>query len=510
MRARSLLVVLCALALSACVVKTPQPLPTSVVTVDNSSGATSCQYTLAIPGNVMVSSTGVASATFTTPQALVNADRATAQCDGYMLATQAPASLLSNHVTLAIEKLPPATLPLPPPPSRDQLLHARPCFQGVTVTTKQLGAVPSFGGAETGMLSDPADRQAVYDSIKAAGCNAIVLAIDCHYTEDGVAYPDGTACNNDWTDTTARFPGATPYAATGDTSTIVARVAEAARAGLMVFYMQGADEIDFGTVAQQVGPQMAALRAYPSGDLTQWIQLGPGFDSIIPIANAAPYQTSNQTLVNLLLADRAACPTCVINLELPNGWAFAGGGDLSGAGWFQSDAGKTVNVYLEEFADDDPGAVPTPAIVSGTWDAEHNDYAPTFARDATSWMQVWQIADRLLPTWTEPADMPTSGKCSLGLAAMVPVTGGPQDGATACVFADVSTPTRYTVDLPAETVFNAFETATYRWTHGQTTTAAILANGKYLSGLGYQLVSVPTVASWPLPAALTFALRPAA
>lgn len=499
----SLLALFAVLSTAAvCQPKTPTPPPTSVVLVDNAQGATDCTYMLTFSGAPHTSAAHVASATFTTPQSLVNADSATADCLGFQLATLSPASLLSNRVTITLVALPPPVAPLPAPPTRDQLAHARAIFQGLYVTTKQLGTVPSFGGVETGMLDDPADRLAVYDAIKAAGGDAIILAVDCHYKEPGVAYPNETACNNDWTDTTTRFPGATPYPATGDTSTIVARVAEAVRAGLMVIYMQGGDEIDFSAVAQQVGPQMAALRAYPDGDLTRYISLGPGFDSIWQIANGPPsYQVSNQTLVDLLLADRAAIgPQGVINLEFPNGVAFGGGGALSGKGWFTSPAGSTVNVYLQEFANLSPGNQPTPAIVGGAWDAEHNDYAPTFSSDATAWNQVWQVADRTLATWLEPPDEISQGKCDRGQGPKVPVTGGPNDGQSICVFADVSNPSIYPGRNPSDIqVFVAAEFGTWQHTHGQSTTQQVINAGKYLSNVGYPVVWGPVASSSSAP-----------
>lgn len=477
----SLLALFAVLSTAAvCQPKTPTPPPTSVVLVDNAQGATDCTYTLTTGGSTQTSPGHSRSGNFTVPQSLVNADSVTASCAGFQLATQAPASLLSNHVTLTLTPSAPPIMPLPTPPTRDQLAHAHACFQGLYATTKQLGTIPSFGGVETGMETDPADRQATYAAITAAGCNAIVLDVFCHYTESGVAYPNNTACSNDWT--------------TDNWTTLTARVAEAADAHLMTVLMQGADELPFATVQQQAVSMIGAMKKYARGDLTQWAQVGPGFDSIVPIANAPPYQASNQTLVDLLLADRAALgPSGIINLELPNGWAFAGGGALSGAGWFNSPAGQAVNVYLQEFANLSPGNDAPPKIVGGTWDAEHVDFAPVTDKDATAWNQIDQIAARTLVAWKQPPDEVTSSQCPG--ANNVPVTGNPAF-TTACVFADVSNPSIYPSHNPPDIqVFVAAEFGTYQHTHGQSTTQQVINAGKYLSSVGYTVVWAPVAPS---------------
>lgn len=465
---------LIALALTAACFtpKPPTPPPTSIVTVDNSSGATDCTYTLTIGAAVQTSPAHVARATFTTPQSLVNADKATASCAGFVLASQAPASLLSNHVTLALT---PAVPPLPPAPSRDALLRVHACFQGCSVTTAQLGSVPSWG-PEVGMLTSAADRQATYAAHKAAGATHFVLVVTCHYNEPGVAYPGNKACDNDWSSNPA---------------TLAARVAEVVRAGLYPVLMQGGDELPWATVRAQTPVWYAALKHSPDGDLTPYVVWCLGLDSIVPLANAN--DTTVQDFIDTTLATRAVIgSTGVQVIEYPAGWAFWGPTDatfnLAGPGSYSSPAGQELDGVLQEFASDAPGNEPIPAITGSTWDAEHG-YTPTWKSDPTAYLQVYQIAARSVTSYTAPGEQPFN-------VPVIGAGGGPQDGKTVLVSSDRQGVTSYAAGISTPRgrfYFIGFEYATYQWTHGQSTTQRVLNAGRYIAGTGYDAVCLPAV-----------------
>lgn len=467
-RASSLL--LAAFAAACVPPKPPTPPPTAVVTVDNAAGATDCTYTLRIGTSTQTSPAHVASAAFTVLESQVNADAATATCAGFLPATQAPASLLSNRVTLGLT---PAVTPLPPTPTRDQLLRVRACFQDCTVTTAQLGTVPSWG-PEIGMLASSADRQATYAVHKAAGATHFVIAVTCHYTAPGVAYPGGTACGNDWST---------------DPATLAAHVGEIVRAGLLPVVMLGGDELPWATVRAQMPAWYGALKNSPDGDLTPYVVWCLGFDSIVPLANAN--DDTVQDFIATTLAIRAVIGSGVQVVEYPAGWAFWGPTDarfdLAGPGSYTSPAGQALDGVLQEFANDSPGNDPLPAITGATFDTEHG-YTPKWAGDPTAWLQVFQIAARGPSPYTPPPDEPFN----------VPAVAvdGPQLGQTVPVSADRQGVRSYAAGVTTPRgrfYFVGFEIATYQWTHGQSTPDRIAKACGYIARVGYDAVACGAV-----------------
>lgn len=398
----------------------------------------------------------------------------TATCPTWQPASTV-AVLTGASQAVSIPLTTPLVPPLPAPPTRDQLTHARTCFQGLTITTAQLGAVPSFGGVETGMLTAVADRETTYAAIRAAGCNEIILDVYCHYTEAGVAYPNQTACSNDWT--------------TDHWATLTLRVAEAVRAGLTVLLEQGCDELPFTTCGGQLAGQWSALRSSSSGDLTPFVAVSPGFDGIVPIGNNPPAATSNAALTALLVGDRAVIGNGVLELELPTGWSFAGAGPLSGAGWFTSPGGQAVDVYLQEFANVSPGNGPPPSIIGEFWNAADGVYSPTWSGDNNPWDQVWQVAARTVHAYHPSPDQPFN--------VSVKAVDGPQAGQTVLVSDDKQgiTPNTAGGNPRGPFVIVAAEMSTYQWTHGQTTASAVLADCAYVSATGYDAVACPTSSS---------------
>lgn len=73
--------------------------------------------------------------------------------------------------------------PLPPVPTRDQVINVRLTFQGLMVTTKQLGTITWFEPWIMA-LTDPADRQAVYAAKHAQGDTHLIL--QCYSSQRAV------------------------------------------------------------------------------------------------------------------------------------------------------------------------------------------------------------------------------------------------------------------------------------------------------------------------------------
>lgn len=473
------------LALSACKPPTPPTPPPTVqqVQVALSPQVANCNFHLqsadSHPYSGDWSQPGLpySPANFQQVPWLVTSVTASVSCTGYTASPITALTAGTGHTSITLQ-LTANVPPLPPVPSRDQLAQVVAGFQGITVTTSQLGGVPSWG-PEVGMLSAASDRQITYAAHKAAGATHFVIDITCHYNEPGVAYPGNQACNNDWQ---------------SQPQVTAAYVAEIVRAGLYPVLALGGDEVPFSTIRANLPALWNALKNSPSGDLTPYIVWTLGFDSIVPIA--AANDTTVQDLIDTLLAIRSTIGNGVQFLELPNGWAFWGPTDsqfnLAGVGSYTSPAGQALDGIFQEFANVSPGNDPTPAITSGTWDAEHNDYSPVFSSDATAWMQVWQVAARTAPHWQAPPDEPTSNN-----PVTVPVTGNGQT--TGQVYADVANPAKYTRPTPRGQFYAiAFEFGTYQWTHGQVNSAAVANAAKYLASVGYDAVCYPLHSASPL------------
>lgn len=348
---------------------------------------------------------------------------------------------------------------VPDKPTRDQLACVNCALQGVTVTTQQLGTIPSWG-PEVAMLTSLEDRQAVYAAHKAAGATHLTIGVTCHYQEGGVQYPNGIAADNNFL---------------GNLPALTALVAEIVQAGLMVLLMHGADDQDqnqFDRVANGADEIVCALAEWQP-----WVVHCPGFDGVVPIGNENG--ANLQAMIQMVLAMREAVGEAgVIAFELPTGWSFWGPGPYAGAGSYTSLMGQAVDVWLQEFASPPGPPEPAPKIIGGTWDAEHNDYAPVWDKDATAWQQIWQIAARTVPHYTPPPDQPYD--------VPVRVTGGPNDGQVVPVSADSRSPQRYACDTPrGHSYWISFEVDAYGWTHGETTSANAQAAVAYIVRTGY-------------------------
>jgi hypothetical protein len=443
----SLLALFAVLSTAAvCQPKAPQPLPTSVVTVDNSAGAVDCTYTLSFSGATKTSAAHVASATFTVPQSLVNADAATASCAGFVLATQAPASLLSNHVTLALTPIAPPPVPLPPAPTRDQIITAQNWgMQGETwsdATCTNGQKVPLWDPIITPMSADC--RLAAYKrKHDVYGDRKVIIPIAWGYPEPGTALinVNGT----DWTN---------------DMPTVRARVLEAVTAGLYVDLNYAGDGASILTTSgacawQEITPGYrdygeqcaealvplvdAALlgdgSSHATGNLLPYVIKTLGWDGTF-YGSATPDQVSHWSTVA-----RASDSAAVLSMEFNVGHIPLG----EGPGEYDP-GGRMFNFDL----------------VKGEFDPANQGYH----NDAT-----WQISGRLLCSdWTRPADMPAG-----------------DDANPPCYVSSTTPRGRIYVD--------DFENDTYCWVRLSCTIGDVVLHAQYMRSLGWALIDSPLSAT---------------
>jgi hypothetical protein len=348
---------------------------------------------------------------------------------------------------------------LPGAPGRDALCRVHAAFNGdVSVTTPELGTVPSWG-PEIGLLS-ASSRQTTYAAHRAWGATHFCVAIAGNYQEGGVVYPNNTAENNNWF-------GALP--------TLVNILIEIIGAGMWpVLFLDGDD--GFSQIYNNLPAVVQAIRTSPIGDLTPYLVYCSGFDSIDEIG-LGQYHDNGATEDALFVYIRSIIGDDAVQAKEnaynnPPMWVIP-----------PSPGSTAVDVFLQEFASLALGNQQAPKIIAGTWDAEHNDYAPTYnvpAGNEVPWTQSWQVCKRLLAAWSPPADEPFN--------ILVPVTGGANAGTNQPVSADSQgaggqwlasgTPRgrQYVI---------AFEFGTYAMTHGQATAEQVQTTRAYLDTWGF-------------------------
>jgi hypothetical protein len=346
---------------------------------------------------------------------------------------------------------------LPPDPDRLTLATVKAFgFQGVPTQ-----GVMSWG-PDIPTLPNAGDRIQRLQAHKATGATHVVFVIFGHY--GGISAP----LNADYR---------------GDLGTFYARCVEALQVGLWPVVALGADELPFGDIPGIAANLANALANGPQGSIRRKVVYLSGFDSVVPIGNDND-GANIDAMRSMMLGIRAAIgEDCVQAFELPSGWSFWGPRQYAGAGSYSDDAGKAIDVWLQEF--DAPPGIPGPAprIVGGTWDAEHGDYAPVWDNDSqgTHYQRIWQIAARTV-AYVAPSDQPFN--------VPVRVSGGPQDGQIVPVSSDRPNPGRYSGQgTPrGEDVWIGFEYGTYDRTHQKSAAlpdSALPPCRDYLTGCGY-------------------------
>jgi hypothetical protein len=364
----------------------------------------------------------------------------------------------------------PPVIVLPPQPGRDALCKIKAAFQGVTVVTQQLGSVPSWG-PEVWMLTSLADRQAVYAAHKAWGATHIVVAIAGSYVEAGVAYPNNCAMNNNY------FT---------DLPTMYSRLVEIILNGLIPVLMLDGDD-GFDKIYTNLPAVVKQIRTGPQGDLTPHLVYCSGFDSIDGIG-LGQYHDNGATLDQLLVYIRQQIGPDAVQAKENAMLAFWSGATGPLGGPYSGPGAQACDVFLFESQNISPGNDPAPLIIGGTWDSEHNDYAPVWNKSESCWTQIWQDLSRLIPNgnnYTAPPDQPFN--------IMVPCTGSATNASwsgTASVSSDSRGHASYIgIGCPRGRFYScAFEYGTYQWTHGQCTAQQVQNARNYLAAIGLDQV----------------------
>lgn len=262
---------------------------------------------------------------------------------------------------------------LPPAPSREEILTAQGCFQGITVHTEQFGDLPMFDPALSSFSAK--DRQASYAAWHSAGCKIVSLSIAWDYGGAGQPYGSGQLVP--------------PTDLRSDVPRLRALLTEVIQAGFFIRFHLAGDGTEPGpyiygyrALVDDLPRVIAALRA--PIDLTRYLVFVPGFDGIISY-NEQSQGFEPWTMAQLswyLVELRQLCADCYSAVEPSIGPL---GGTLP---TFLKDAALT-NYYRDE---------PYDAL-----DQILNEFPPgTDQHGALS----WQIADRILgPAFVRPGDM---------------------------------------------------------------------------------------------------------
>lgn len=267
--------------------------------------------------------------------------------------------------------------PMPPPPTRDQILSARGSFQGLTVDTQQYGRLPWFDPF-LGSLALPADRQAVYAAKLAAGQRRLTLALSYAYRE---------AAPNVY----QNIPGRD---FSKDLPALHALMVEAIMAGCYIDLRLAGDgrSRPDRTYNDPVGDTYGcewlfenAARIHAAlADLDPYIVWVPGFDGVFCKPNY-PW-TPDEVKRWWLLMRSLVGPSGYVGIEWGVGICDLGDGEAT----YRSAAGQALDVvYLE---------LPCPPSHTG---------APKPGGDGYDGDDLWQVAKRLLgPAYRRPADQP--------------------------------------------------------------------------------------------------------
>ncbi len=182
---------------------------------------------------------------------------------------------------MTVLSLPSGSGPLPPPPTRAELIGGRSRLQGVTVETQQYGTLRAFG-PEINMLDVPEDRQAYYAAQMDSGTTVLNIGwAGFTYTSgDGFTYP-------------VPGPG---YRWVHDLTGFCERIAEILRyvhpdgrrfTGALISLPgdghTGVDDNPFGYQWLMANVQLLtdALHSYAAADLTDYCVLLAGYDGTI-------------------------------------------------------------------------------------------------------------------------------------------------------------------------------------------------------------------------------------
>lgn len=153
---------------------------------------------------------------------------------------------------------------LPPAPTRAEVLAAHLTFQGLTVSTPEIGGPQPWWEPQVAVLS-PAGRRAVYAAKHVAGDTAILYDVMTGYVpRDRPSVPDYITIQRDFSD---------------DPHAFRALVEEGLRAGFSVAHVLMGGDAGYEVGMRCLQAIMPALRQPPN--LLPYVVVNPGFDTII-------------------------------------------------------------------------------------------------------------------------------------------------------------------------------------------------------------------------------------
>jgi len=322
----------------------------------------------------------------------------------------------------------PPVKPLPPPPTRDQVLAVRVGFQGMTVTTGEYGTFPAFG-PETTTLND-ADLRSYCQQCKAQGWTHGEIAISWAYNEPGFLMPvPGRDLTQDLPELARRI------AIMLETFTAV--VVFLAGDGMSAPQNPDGtypynDPVGHTYGYEWLGANFPHIGTYlqtsPYGDLTKYCLFVPGYDGVFygwGIPGEVPDQQPER-VVHFGQLFRQVLPDGYLGIEHSTGHIPVGEG---GSDWGPDGRMLVYDVVLSEF----------------NW--------------PTTGDQVWQIVGRLISPYHRPPDQPSGDDPNPPFYLGTPNPRGP-------VF------------------YVPYEYATYQWTRGQVTAQQVETSRQYFRDMG--------------------------
>jgi hypothetical protein len=278
---------------------------------------------------------------------------------GYVSMCLPVATPTNQNLTFALA---PSIAPLPPAPTRDQVLHGRLSFDGLTVHVASAGDIPWF---EAGLFSPEvtaAERAgSIYPVKRAAGDTAAILAIG----GSGLLYDEPGTPYQAWHENDFKTDPAALQAAAEE-------IVDAGFQSIRVFL--GGDGADGFPIASAELPYVCStLAADKRGDLTPWLAILPGWDSVF-------YGYTPDQIGQYAALVHADCPRAYAALEFGAGHIPVGNGpsDYAPGGLMHG-----YDLLLGEF---------------DVW-PQRSDVE-------------WQVLGRLLRPYTRPTDQPAGDDLS--------------------------------------------------------------------------------------------------
>lgn len=259
---------------------------------------------------------------------------------------------------------------LPPKLSRADMLRTKCVFQGMSFVTRQYGSFPGDGG-ELNMLDQVQDRLDYYKVLHSVGTTAPMLI----WASDTYSEPDFTS----------PVPGP-QMRWVKDVKGFCDRIAEILTVGgFSAVYIplpgdgQTAPDYPYGWqfTMDNVASLVAAMKAYPLGDLTPYCIFGSGFDGVV-------WNWTEDQVVQYGQYLRTLMPDAVLAMEFGAGivgpWGEGKEQYPDASQWASNPKMALFDLFLQEFA------------------------SPPYS----NLDQIWQIVARLAaPDYVRPPDQPT-------------------------------------------------------------------------------------------------------